>query len=70
MDLVKNPFLMTLSLDVLPHMVDPGKHLSSARVTRATLYDHFIKQWLERGKKRVAEKDVFTNEENVLEIEC
>jgi len=57
-DLVKNPFLMTLSLDVLPRMVDPGQHLSSARVTRVVLYDHFVEQWLERGKKRLAEKEM------------
>ncbi|KAK3807275.1 MAG: hypothetical protein J3Q66DRAFT_418320 [Benniella sp.] len=44
-DLVKNPFLMALSLDVLPRMVDPGQHLSSTRITRVALYDHFIEQW-------------------------
>ena len=57
-DLVKNPFLMTLSLDVLPRMVDPGQHLANARVTRVALYDHFVEQWLERGKKRLAEKEM------------
>ena len=57
-DLVKNPFLMALSLEVLPRMADPGKGLSSARVTRVALYDHFVEQWLERGKKRLAEKDM------------
>ncbi|KAF9345077.1 hypothetical protein BGX34_005047, partial [Mortierella sp. NVP85] len=56
-DLVKNPFLMTLSLEVLPRMVDPGKYLS-ATITRVTLYDHFVEQWLERGKKRFREKDL------------
>ncbi|KAG0213925.1 hypothetical protein BGX31_001181 [Mortierella sp. GBA43] len=57
-ELVKNPFLMTLSLDVLPRMVDPGEHLSTTRVTRVALYDHFVEQWLERGKKRLGEKDM------------
>ena len=57
-DLVRNPFLMTLSLDVLPRMVDPGQHLSTARVTRMGLYDHFVEQWIERGKKRLCEKDL------------
>ncbi|KAI8345453.1 hypothetical protein B0O80DRAFT_491761, partial [Mortierella sp. GBAus27b] len=57
-DLVKNPFLMTLSLEVLPRMVDPGEHLSTARVTRVALYDHFIEHWLERGKKRLGEKEM------------
>jgi len=57
-DLVKNPFLMTLSLEVLPRMVDPGQRLSAARITRVGLYDQFVEQWLERGKKRLAEKDL------------
>jgi WD40 repeat protein len=57
-DLMRNPFLMTLSLEVLPRMVDPGQHLSAASVTRVTLYDHFVEQWLERGKKRFGEKDL------------
>ncbi|KAK3809355.1 MAG: WD40-repeat-containing domain protein [Benniella sp.] len=58
MDLVRNPFLMTLSLEVLPRMVDPGQRLSEDRVTRVELYDHFVEQWLERGKKRLGEKDL------------
>jgi WD40 repeat protein len=57
-DLMKNPFLMTLSLEVLPRMVDPRQHLSKAHVTRVGLYDHFVEQWLERGKKRFGEKDL------------
>ena len=57
-DLMKNPFLMTLSLEVLPRMVDPGQYMSAARVTRVALYDHFLQQWLERGKKRIGEKDL------------
>ena len=57
-ELVKNPFLMALSLDVLPRMVDPGQHLSTTQVTRVGLYDHFVEQWLERGKKRIGEKEL------------
>ena len=57
-DLVKNPFLMTLSLEVLPRMVDPGENLSSTRITRVALYDQFIEHWLERGKKRLGDKDL------------
>ncbi|KAK3821793.1 MAG: hypothetical protein J3Q66DRAFT_427579 [Benniella sp.] len=66
-DLVKNPFLMTLSLDVLPRMVDPGQHLSGARVTRVSLYDHFVEQWLERGKRRLAEKDMTSRTKEAFE---
>jgi len=66
-DLVRNPFLMALSLDVLPRMVDPGQHLSSTRVTRVALYDHFVEQWLERGKKRLAEKEMSSFRKEVFE---
>ncbi|KAG0245731.1 hypothetical protein BGX31_006405 [Mortierella sp. GBA43] len=57
-ELVKNPFLMSLSLEVLPRMVDRGQDLSATRVTRVALYDHFIEHWLERGKKRLGEKNM------------
>ncbi|KAF9983856.1 hypothetical protein BGZ65_001352, partial [Modicella reniformis] len=57
-DLVTNPFLMSLSLEVLPRMMDPGQQLSATRVTRVALYDQFVEQWLERGKKRLGEKDL------------
>ncbi|KAK3823523.1 MAG: hypothetical protein J3Q66DRAFT_144160 [Benniella sp.] len=57
-DLVKNSFLLTLSLEVLPRMVDRGQSISVIRVTRMALNDQFIDQWLERGKKRLGEKDL------------
>jgi len=55
-ELVKNPFLMSLSLEVLPRIVDPGQDLSATQITRVALYDQFIEHWLERGKKRLGEK--------------
>jgi len=57
-ELVRNPFLMTLSLEVLPRMMDPGEQLAVSRVTRVLLYDQFIEQWLERGKRRLGEKEL------------
>jgi hypothetical protein len=57
-ELVKNPFLMSLSLEVLPRMMDPGQDLSSTQITRVELYDQFIEHWLERGKKRLGEKNL------------
>ncbi|KAG0229164.1 hypothetical protein BGX31_006292, partial [Mortierella sp. GBA43] len=66
-DLVKNPFLMSLSLEVLPRMMDPGHHLSATRVTRVALYDHFMEQWFERSKKRLGEKDLSPQYRTVFE---
>jgi hypothetical protein len=57
-ELVRNPFLMSLSLEVLPRMVDPGQDLSATHITRTALYDHFIDHWFERGKKRLGEKNM------------
>jgi hypothetical protein len=69
-DLVKNSFLMGLSLVVLPRMVYPGQHLSSARITRVLLYDHFIEQWLERGKRRLSEKGMSPQTREYFEKLC
>ncbi|KAF9943704.1 Transducin (beta)-like 1 X-linked receptor 1, partial [Mortierella alpina] len=60
MDLIRNPFLLTLSLDVLPGLVDVDKtqDLSDVNITRVGLYDRFVEHWLERGKKRVGDRDM------------
>jgi len=57
-ELVKNPFLMSLSLEVLPRMMDPGQNFSTTHITRVELYDQFVEHWLERGKKRLGEKNL------------
>jgi len=57
-ELVKNPFLMSLSLEVLPRMMDQGQDLATTHITRVELYDQFIEHWLERGKKRLGEKNL------------
>ncbi|KAK3823221.1 MAG: WD40-repeat-containing domain protein [Benniella sp.] len=66
-DLMTNPFLMTLSLDVLPRMVDPGQSISVAHITRVELYDRFVEQWLERGKRRLCEKDLTPQSKAILD---
>ncbi|KAF9350163.1 hypothetical protein BGX34_001378 [Mortierella sp. NVP85] len=66
-ELVKNPFLMSLSLEVLPRMVDPGHDLSATHITRMALYDQFIEHWLERGKKRLGEKNLSPQSRSAFE---
>lgn len=41
-DLVTNPFLLTLCLEALPSVVQGKTDLSSLRVTRLQLYDNFV----------------------------
>ncbi|KAF9976037.1 hypothetical protein BGZ75_000348, partial [Mortierella antarctica] len=57
-ELVRNPFLLMLSLDVLPRLLDLGNNIKVTKVRRVTLYDEFVVLWLERGKKRVGNKDM------------
>ncbi|KAF9897849.1 hypothetical protein BX616_004885, partial [Lobosporangium transversale] len=54
-ELVKNPFILSMSLEVLPRMVDPDQGITNSKIKRVTLYDLFVEQWLERGKKRLNE---------------
>jgi len=42
MDLVKNPFLLTLSLEALPSVVQSQTALSRIRITRVELFDTFV----------------------------
>ncbi|KAG0361880.1 hypothetical protein BGX24_005248, partial [Mortierella sp. AD032] len=67
-DLAKNPFMLTLTLEALPRVMDPEENHSTTRITRVELYDHFVEQWLERGKKRLAEKTSSGEERRAFEF--
>ncbi|KAK3821662.1 MAG: WD40-repeat-containing domain protein [Benniella sp.] len=67
MELVKKPYWMALTLDVLPCMVDPGNDLSKKSASRVLLLDHFVEQWLERSKKRLGEKEMNPQERTAFE---
>ncbi|KAF9202193.1 hypothetical protein BGZ49_007606 [Haplosporangium sp. Z 27] len=51
-DMVTNPFLLKMALNVLPTLVDKESNFSAARITRTLLYDQFVAQWIERSKIR------------------
>ncbi|CAO3565215.1 unnamed protein product [Mortierella alpina] len=53
MELVKNPFLLSLALRALPGVVKDGADITKIKVTRLTLYNSFIDQWLDTSKKRL-----------------
>ncbi|KAF9998428.1 hypothetical protein BGZ80_006790, partial [Entomortierella chlamydospora] len=57
-DLVKNPFLLKISLEVLPRLLRTYANFSSARITRVQLYDEFVSQWIDRGKIRLREMEL------------
>ncbi|KAG0292992.1 hypothetical protein BGZ96_003448 [Linnemannia gamsii] len=56
MDLVKNPFLLTLCLEALPNIVEGKTDLSQLRVTRVQLYDTFAQHWLGVNKRRLQDQ--------------
>ncbi|KAF9151533.1 hypothetical protein BG015_006554 [Linnemannia schmuckeri] len=66
MDLVSNPFLLTLALDALPSVVGSKTDLSSIRITRVQLYDSFVKQWLEVNRKRLESSPLSAEEREEL----
>ncbi|KAF9125639.1 hypothetical protein BGW39_007240 [Mortierella sp. 14UC] len=53
LDLVKNPFLLMMALEVLPVVTNPQKDLSRVRISRIQLYDHFVDQWLGLNLRRL-----------------
>ncbi|KAG0049623.1 ribonuclease T2-like [Gryganskiella cystojenkinii] len=66
-DLVTNPFLLSLSLEVLPRITEPNQRLAANKITRVLLYDEFVTQWLERNKKRVATLSLTDQERKAFE---
>jgi hypothetical protein len=61
-DLVKNPFLLTLALEVLPNFIDLTQDLSLTKISSVTLYDYFLEQWVERGEMRLVEREMESQE--------
>ncbi|KAF9354920.1 hypothetical protein BGX26_007199 [Mortierella sp. AD094] len=57
-DLVKNPFLLKLAMEVLPQLLDKNSELSAAHVTRISLYDRFVIQWIDRSKLRLGDMEL------------
>ncbi|KAG0066809.1 hypothetical protein BGZ89_006877, partial [Linnemannia elongata] len=68
MDLVSNPFLLTLALDALPSVVEANKDFSSIRITRVQLYDSFVKRWLKVNRKRLEGSPLSAQEREELDL--
>ncbi|KAF9986830.1 hypothetical protein BGZ65_006065 [Modicella reniformis] len=52
-DLFKTPLLLSLSLEVFPYMIDPGRRYSTMGITKVSFYDTFVEHWLENSKERL-----------------
>ncbi|KAF9118122.1 hypothetical protein BGW39_001463, partial [Mortierella sp. 14UC] len=68
MDLVSNPFLLSLSLDALPSIVKSHKDISAIRITRVQLYDSFVRRWLEVNRARLEESPLSELERSELDL--
>ncbi|CAO3567077.1 unnamed protein product [Mortierella alpina] len=66
MDLVTNPFLLTLSLGALPTVVQGKKDLATLRITRVALYDSFVEHWLGANKRRLQRQHLEQSSRTVL----
>ncbi|KAI1298869.1 hypothetical protein EDD11_006740 [Mortierella claussenii] len=67
--LVKNPFLLALTLEVLPDMVGLEGNLSSVRMTRVALYDKYVDNWVKkRGEERLVKRKLSGDEKKVFRI--
>ncbi|KAF9959349.1 hypothetical protein BGZ72_009811, partial [Mortierella alpina] len=66
LDLVKNPFLLTLSLEALPGVTKGQQDLSTIKITRAELYDYFVDQWLDKNVQRLWSGELTKEERNTL----
>ncbi|BBE09215.1 NB-ARC domain protein [Mycoavidus cysteinexigens] len=52
-ELIRNPFLLKLSLSELPTLAEKYKD-SNQRITRLALYDQFVESWLKRSQDRLS----------------
>ncbi|KAG0022202.1 hypothetical protein BGZ80_000773 [Entomortierella chlamydospora] len=66
-DLVKNPFLLKIALEVLPQLFNTNSQLSKASITRLHLYDEFVAQWIKRSRKRLIEINLNSRDKEVFQ---
>ncbi|KAF9086880.1 WD_REPEATS_REGION domain-containing protein, partial [Mortierella sp. GBA35] len=67
MDMVKNPFLLTIALEALPGVIQRKRDLSTVRITRVQLYDIFVEHWLGVNKRRLQGQNLSGDHQRVLD---
>ncbi|KAF9899632.1 hypothetical protein EC991_008531 [Linnemannia zychae] len=67
MELVKNPFLLALSLKTLPDVAKDSPDFANLKLTRLNIYDAFICQWANVGKVRLRSMPLKAADEELLE---
>lgn len=67
-DLVSNPFLLTLALRALPRMAFSKQELAVVRLTRVGLYDSFTEEWLDNNKRRLEDSTLSLEGQSTFDI--
>ncbi len=66
-EIVGNPFLLKISLSVLPELSEKLR-IEGQRYTRIALYEHFVEHWFERSQERLAQIGLSENEKEAFEV--
>ncbi|KAG9067685.1 hypothetical protein KI688_011272 [Linnemannia hyalina] len=67
MDLVRNPFVLTLALEALPLVTEGKQDLSAIDISRVQLYDTFVKHWLDVNKRRLESNALSAKDREILD---
>ena len=62
LDLVRNPFLLSLALEALPGITHGKQELSAIKITRAQLYDTFVDHWLGVNQRRLERNNALSKD--------
>ncbi|KAG0373729.1 WD_REPEATS_REGION domain-containing protein [Mortierella sp. AD032] len=70
MELVSNPFLLSLALGALPKTIQSENDMSNIQLTSVRLYDTFTEQWLKKGKRQLLSRKKTSEEQRAFEDLC
>ncbi|KAH7056815.1 hypothetical protein BKA57DRAFT_214105 [Linnemannia elongata] len=63
LDLVRNPFLLSLALEALPGVTHGKQEMSAIKITRVQLYDTFVDHWLGVNQRRLERNNALSKED-------
>ncbi|KAF9952187.1 hypothetical protein BGZ72_006453 [Mortierella alpina] len=69
LDLVRNPFLLSLALEALPGVTEGQKDLSKIKITRVQLYDTFVHHWLKVNQRRLEGNSALLKEDRDMLVQ-
>ncbi|KAF9295998.1 hypothetical protein BGZ88_000947 [Linnemannia elongata] len=70
MELVRNPFLLTLALDSMPRLIGDEKDLSKIKVNRLILYDKVVEVWIDMAADRLVTGGLSNIEREAFNLLC